>query len=354
MNAQRSAARARSVTLYVVASLAALACSALAGFDDLHGGCPAGLARGSAASAGLPTCIPRADAGAGGAHGGSAGSGGRGAGGGAGLPDAGPGGAGGKDGGETLPDGASGAGAAAAADARARACSRTLPRGAPMAPVRRADGSAFLVDRTEVTFGEYAEFLRAAPPPSQNPLCPPRDAGASRPPECDALVAAQDAGEGPRLPRVCVDWCDADAYCKWAGKELCPDTTRSLPPAELAANSDFYAACTSGGADYGCGAGCNATDCNGQDLGNRRTVPVGATVACVVGDPGCAVSDLSGNVAEWTAGCLLSTPDGSCAVRGGSYDSSEVELRCTSLNLIPRRTLSVTVGFRCCIDPWDG
>ncbi len=66
---------------------------------------------------------------------------------------------------------------------------------------------AFYIDRYEVTTGRYAKFLSAT--------------GSVHPPEgWEAL----DLNRGDELPVVGVDWNDAAAYCKWAGRRLPTDT----------------------------------------------------------------------------------------------------------------------------------
>lgn len=231
-----------------------------------------------------------------------------------------------------------------------------------MTRVSRPDGSAFLIDRTEVTNAQYEEFLHAEPKPVPDPLlCPdaPRtDAGSLGAP-CKALLAS-DAGTAPDLPRVCVDWCDAQTYCAWAGKSLCRDTSKTLDGAALQQNSDFFAACTldstaSATPVYSCGSGCRVEDCNGKDSTSvPRVLPVGSQNACHVGPDACSIADLSGNVEEWTGGCVTNDSSGNCVVRGGYFDSSAMDLECSSSKAVQRTKSFVTLGFRCCVDPYDG
>jgi formylglycine-generating enzyme required for sulfatase activity len=70
-------------------------------------------------------------------------------------------------------------------------------------PRREVYLDAFYIDRYEVTTGRYAKFLAAT--------------GGVRPPDgWDEL----DLNRGDELPVTGVDWNDAIAYCKWAGRRL--------------------------------------------------------------------------------------------------------------------------------------
>lgn len=71
------------------------------------------------------------------------------------------------------------------------------------APRREVFVDGFLLDKYEVTVGRYAAFLKAT--------------GNVKLPEDWETVDIQNGGE---LPVVGVDWQDAEAYCRWAGKRL--------------------------------------------------------------------------------------------------------------------------------------
>jgi formylglycine-generating enzyme required for sulfatase activity len=73
-------------------------------------------------------------------------------------------------------------------------------------PRRQLYLDAFYIDRYEVTTGRYAKFLTAT--------------GAAHPPDGWQSLKLDSGAE---LPVVGVDWNDATAYCKWAGRRLPTD-----------------------------------------------------------------------------------------------------------------------------------
>jgi formylglycine-generating enzyme required for sulfatase activity len=71
------------------------------------------------------------------------------------------------------------------------------------APLREIYVDAFYLDKYEVTTSRYAKFLKAT--------------GSAKPPDGWEEVNLDSGGD---LPVVGVDWRDAEAYCRWAGKRL--------------------------------------------------------------------------------------------------------------------------------------
>ena len=207
----------------------------------------------------------------------------------------------------------------------------------------------FFVDATEVTCRDYRAFLedKAGSTTGQRPACawntsfipkswPPADA------ELD-------------LPVVQVDWCDAVAYCAWAGKRLCGAATggslgwTSVNDPSVDA---WYAACSRGGAlAYPYGDAFESAACASA----RASIAVVKSLAtCEGGYPG--LFDLSGNAREWTDACDGDTgaQDG-CRVRGGGFDDSSSEpgrlaclARAGDVDAEYRDTQNEWTGFRCC------
>ena len=70
-------------------------------------------------------------------------------------------------------------------------------------PLREIYLAAFYIDKYEITVSRYAKFLKTT--------------GGVKPPDHWQEASLESAGE---LPVVGVDWHDADAYCRWAGKRL--------------------------------------------------------------------------------------------------------------------------------------
>jgi len=213
---------------------------------------------------------------------------------------------------------------------------------------------AYCVDSTEVTNLDYEGFLAAAVAPSQQVArCAWNE---SFEPEGFSADGARAA-----LPVVNVDWCDAAAFCAWAGKRLCGKIgggSVDVKSADSASSSQWYAACSRGGdRSYPYGDAYDSRACQG--VGASSAAPAGSLSACEGGFSG--VLDMSGNVAEWEDACVPSSSgdgDGgsgasdSCLVRGGSFGAKESDaLSCDGngeLDGAHRDHRSLDVGFRCC------
>ena len=169
---------------------------------------------------------------------------------------------------------------------------------------------AFALGQTEVTFDDYDRFARA----TGRPL--PDDSG---------------WGRGAR-PVINVAWADAAAYADW----LSAQTGRAY---RLPTEAEWEYACRAGQAGRYCGGDDPDTVAWFADNAHNRTQPVGQKTANAWG-----LSDLSGNVWEWTADCWhdnytgapadgrawQETGGGDCGrrvVRGGSWSDFPWNLR---------------------------
>ncbi|GAC1550602.1 MAG: hypothetical protein NVS3B10_13530 [Polyangiales bacterium] len=233
---------------------------------------------------------------------------------------------------------------------------------------------AFCIDLTEVPLADYRAWLATSPSTSGQPsecaanldFAPHAGAGT----ECD-LAVHPEVNTDPARPVVCVDWCDARAFCLAHGKHLCgrvgggrdgfvTDTDNVLNDAD---RSEWYAACV--GPDRGAypyGPSYVKGTCF-DDPAQLAPVAVGSLPLChgKGGTPWGAVFDLSGNVAEWTDSCLLHTGGGvgeleACSVRGGWWKDSrptlpfECAAKTDASGGLTRQRGSADnhVGFRCC------
>jgi formylglycine-generating enzyme required for sulfatase activity len=243
------------------------------------------------------------------------------------------------------------AGSSAASDAAVdvEAGSRVCPSGGdtPMVLVPSTDAS-FCIDTIETTDLQYSRFLATI-----------RNAPGIQPVECQGapshVPAAPIAPDD--LPVANVNWCDAYAYCAWAGKRLCQE----FAPANDARDTEWYLACSQGGAlAYPYGAAYVATACNGSQNPAGGRLPSGSLSSCVGGYPG--IFDMSGNVWEWEASCTSASGgplSDRCRARGGGYISGVANLSCHGDSETPdnfdggllRSSTSPAVGIRCCADP---
>jgi hypothetical protein len=203
------------------------------------------------------------------------------------------------------------------------------------------------IDSTEVTNAHYAAFLAAGVPPQST---------SGSPAACSWNTTYTPSSGWPAVgkddyPVVYVDWCDAYAYCQWAGKRLCGRVgggANAYDDYDQPGLSQWLRACSAGGQNiYPYGNSYVANACNGIDYGAGASIPVKQASGCQ-GPPG--IFDLSGNVWEWEDSCQASTGStDQCRLRGGSFwYGGATALACASGNVNDRGAKNDIYGFRCC------
>ncbi|MEW6730517.1 MAG: SUMF1/EgtB/PvdO family nonheme iron enzyme [Acidobacteriota bacterium] len=185
--------------------------------------------------------------------------------------------------------------------------------------------NSFYIDETEVTNEEYKKFV---------------DATKHTPPE------SWKNGEFPTgdnlKPVTMVNWDDANAYAKWAGKRL---------PTEAEWE---YAARGTDRRNYPWGNDYNPQNSNSIDAKKESPEPVGSRTQ---GASPFGVLDMAGNVWEWTADTFSLYPGNKLeieseyikakVIRGGSFKSEQGTLTTYTRNPVPASLKNEILGFRC-------
>jgi formylglycine-generating enzyme required for sulfatase activity len=206
------------------------------------------------------------------------------------------------------------------------------------------------IDSTEVTNGEYRVFYNSV------------DAGSfPQIPECTWNTTFAPANGMPGTgvdpkPVANINWCQAQAFCAWAGKSLCgaPDGgPYSFIAFSSAAQSTWMNACSANGTqNYPYGSTVDASACNISTFdASVNVAPAGAFVGCQGSLPG--LFDMVGNIKEWDNACLPSNTDASvdiCRRRGAGVDDpgNPALKTCGWDESDTRNHQSYTSGVRCC------
>jgi formylglycine-generating enzyme required for sulfatase activity len=199
------------------------------------------------------------------------------------------------------------------------------------APLHPVTLSAFAIDRTEVTQGAYLACVKT---------------GRCSPAGCGGEVAMRDH------PVACVDWHQAEAYCRWDHQRL-PTEAEWERAARGRADERVF---PWGDEEPTC-ARANFLDCGGKTWA-VGSAPAGASPAGVL--------DMAGNVSEWTADWMdgeyyrshpmPADPKGSAegtqrVVRGGAFDEpagvSRDALSVSTRASHPPDVRLPSIGFRC-------
>ncbi|MBS2016808.1 MAG: SUMF1/EgtB/PvdO family nonheme iron enzyme [Deltaproteobacteria bacterium] len=209
-------------------------------------------------------------------------------------------------------------------------------RGPAMVRVALPDAAPFCIDSTEVTNAQYDEFFYGGTDGGRV-----AEGGVGAGTSCSTVLAFTRRADAaaPNLPVENVSWCDAFAYCRWAGRRLCQ------PLADGGVETEWTLACSNGGERTYPYGDAYAPVCN-DSFREAGPVTVGSQPGCEGGVPG--LFDMSGNVGEYVGHCANPAL---CDYVGGYYSSTSIEVSCTSRAQQQPGAATPGLGFRCCATP---
>jgi formylglycine-generating enzyme required for sulfatase activity len=216
-----------------------------------------------------------------------------------------------------------------------------------------SESGPYCVDSTEVTNAHYAAFLNAQGGGAATHIVADG---------CDAVTTLVPGMPWPvrggdDFPVGRASWCQATAYCAWAGKRLCGKIGGGALADTIMNNAKFaqwFNACSLGGSRiFPYGSDYDPSLCVGppSDGGPKQSAPVGTNRRCEGGFPG--LFDMSGNLWEWIDNCSGTGPMDACHACGGAYDSAITptnEFACSDCRPWNRTAPANDIGFRCCRD----
>jgi formylglycine-generating enzyme required for sulfatase activity len=239
-------------------------------------------------------------------------------------------------------------------------------------PIHEVHQGAYLIQRTEVTYGAWLDYLRALAPEERERRTPSASTkvGASgalqltREPDGTWRITLQPAArvttaregeplryEGRSL-RAAQDWRrfpvagisgeDSIAYAGWL------NATKRVPGARLCSGLEWeQAARGADGREYPHGNQIAPDDASFDRTYGRDAMGPDEVGSHPASRSPFGLEDMSGNVFEWTSSSFTA---GQLVGRGGSYFHDAKTLRLVNRNSAPQTLRDATVGLRICAD----